>query len=271
MTSPTQAAVARRNENQPSLASVVQRMVPEIQRALPKHMNGDRMARLALTALRKDPKLAQCSEQSFAGALLTASALGLEVGVNDEAYLAPYKGEATLIVGYKGYAKLFWQSPLAKHLDAQPVHENDDFDYAYGLDPYLTHKPAKGDRGKITHYYAVAALSSGAKSFIVLTVDEVKALRGGKVGSSGGIADPMHWMEKKTAIRQVLKLMPKSTNLARAVESDEVSGGELYRQQLAENAEPSEPVRTSAERADGPEQPALPTGAGAVPTWGPDQ
>jgi recombination protein RecT len=223
-------------------------MVPEIQRAVPKHLDGDRIARLALTALRKDPKLAQCSEQSFAGALLTAAALGLEIGVNDEAYLAPYKGEATLIVGYKGYAKLFYQHPLAQYLTAEVVYANDEFEYAKGLDPYLTHKPAKGDRGEIVAYYAAARLTTGAKDFVVLTPEECKKLRGGKVGSNAGIPDPMHWMERKTAVRQLVKLLPKSTSLARAVESDEIVGSALYRQQLAEN---SEPVQAVSERADG--------------------
>jgi recombination protein RecT len=88
----TQAAVARRNENQPSLATVVQRMVPEIQRALPKHMDADRMARLALTVSARTPRSSPSAPrlQSFAGALLTAAALGLEPGVNGEAYLVPY-------------------------------------------------------------------------------------------------------------------------------------------------------------------------------------
>jgi putative phage-type endonuclease len=124
-------------------------------RRAPKHYvkqargDADRIARLALTVVRQDPKLAECSPESFAGALLTASALGLEPGVNGEAYLVPTRRECTLIVGYQGYAKLFWQHPLAKHLDAQAVHANDEFDYAYGLEPYLTHKPAKGDRGPV--------------------------------------------------------------------------------------------------------------------------
>jgi recombination protein RecT len=190
-------------------------------RALPKHMDADRLARLALTVVRQsdieahkarkpENSLARCTPESFAGALLTAAALGLEPGVNQEAYLVPYKGECTLIVGYQGFAKLFWQHPLAKHLDAHAVHAKDDFDYAYGLAQYLRHKPAKGERGKITHYYAVAELSTGASAFVVLTADEVKKLRGGKVGPSGNIPDPMHWMERKTALRQLVKLLPKS-------------------------------------------------------------
>ena len=41
-------------------------------------MDADRIARLVLTEIRKTPQLAECTQQSFAGALLTASALGLE-------------------------------------------------------------------------------------------------------------------------------------------------------------------------------------------------
>jgi len=210
----------------------------QIAEALPRHMDGDRIARIALTLVRQSEReaekirkpensLARCTPESFAGALLTAAALGLEPGVNQEAYLVPYKGECTLIVGYQGMAKLFWQHPLAKHLDAHAVHEKDHFDYAYGLSQYLRHKPAIGDRGKITHYYAVAELSTGASRFVVLTAEEVKKLRGGKVGPSGQIPDPMHWMERKTAIRQLFKLLPKSSEIAAALAVDEQPGSVL--------------------------------------------
>lgn len=213
----------------PTVGAFIQQLRPELQRALPRGMDADRLARLALTVVRRDKALAACSPPSFAGALLSAAALGLEPGVGGEAYLVAYKGECTLIVGYQGYAKLFWQHPLAKHLDAQAVHERDEFDFAYGLDPYLRHKPAKGDRGEVVSYYAVATLTTGASAFVVLSVDEVKKLRGGKVGSSGGIPDPMHWMERKTALRQLVKMLPRSTQLNQALEADEKTGSELRR------------------------------------------
>ena len=219
------AAVAKRDQA-PTVAGMIQSLVPELQRALPKGMDGDRLARVALTIVRKDPKLAECDPYSFAGALLTAAQLGLEPGVGGEAYLVPYKRECQLIIGYQGFAKLFWQHPMAKHLDAQAVHEHDDFDYAYGLEPFLRHKPARGERGAITEYYAVAALSSGATAFVVLSADEVKQLRG-KVGANGNIPDPQHWMERKTALRQLVKMLPKSTTLMTALEADEQVGSKL--------------------------------------------
>lgn len=234
-----QQAQVQQQQAAPTVAAMIGQMVPEIQRALPRGMDGDRMARLALTVLRKTPELARCSQASFMGALLTAAQLGLEPGAGGEAYLVPYKGECTLIVGYQGYAKLFWQHPLAKHLDAQAVYERDEFDYEYGLHPFLRHKPAMGERGDVIAYYAVATLTSGASAFVVLSPVDVRRLRGGKSGSNGGIADPMHWMEKKTAVRQLVKLLPKSTELARAEEWDE-----KVRTDLREDAIDAPPAET---------------------------
>jgi len=228
MTTTALEQVGRRKE--PTVEEFIGQLVPQIQRALPAGMDGDRIARLALTVVRKDRALQQCNPYSFAGALLTAAALGLEIGTG-EAHIVAYKGECTFIPDFKGLAKLFWQHPLARHLDCQVVYANDDFDYAYGLDPFLRHKPARGDRGPIEAYYAVAALSTGAKAFVVLTPDECKALRGGKVGPDARFkgGDPMHWMERKTALKQLMKLMPKTTQLARAMLADERTGTELHR------------------------------------------
>lgn len=223
----TTTDVAIPSENAPTIGNLIQTLRPEIERALPRGMNADRVARLALTVVRQTPDLATCAPQSFAGALLTAAALGLEPGVNGEAYLVPYKRECQLIIGYQGYAKLFWQNPLARHLDAQAVFERDLFDYAYGTNPFLTHKPARGERGDVVAYYAVASLSTGGTAFVVLTPDEVKALRGGREGPSGRIADPMRWMERKTALRQLIKTLPRSTELNVAMRADEQLGSTL--------------------------------------------
>lgn len=229
------ALPSQQNADRPTIGAMIQQLRPEIGRALPRGMDADRMARLALTVLRQTPKLANCTPQSFAGALLTAAALGLEPGVNGEAYLVPYKRECQLIIGYQGYAKLFWQNPLARHLDAQAVYENDDFDYAYGLHPRLEHKPARGERGRVIYYYAVATLSTGGSSFVVLTPEEVKKLRGGKVGTSGDIDDPMRWMERKTVLRQLIKTLPRSTNLNAAVVVDEELGTSLRARKAADS------------------------------------
>lgn len=223
----------------PTLAESLQAMRPEIERALPKHMSGDRLTRIVLTELRKTPRLAQCTPQSFFGALMTAAALGVEPGVSGECYLIPFRDkrsgtvECQFILGYQGLAKLFWQHPLAKRLSAEYVCENDHFAYDKGLTLRLEHTPAQGDRGKVIGYYAIVELSTGGIQFDYFTAEEIRAIRGGREGTSGDIADLQHWMERKTALKQVLKLMPKSAELATALRADESIGSMQAGQAIA--------------------------------------
>jgi recombination protein RecT len=226
--------VAQNKTQTMTTGQLIKALTPEIARALPKGMDADRIARLVLTEIRKNPKLSECTQESFAGALLTASALGLEPGVNGECYLVPYRDnrrhtvECQLIVGYQGITKLFWQSPHASRLSAEWVGANDEFGYRKGLHPELWHRHAKDDRGEPVAYYAIVQIKGAEPIWDVFTPAEIAKLRRGKVGTSGDIADPMRWMERKTALKQVLKLAPKSTRLDLAVRSDESDGSELY-------------------------------------------
>lgn len=229
-------AVEQRQQ-QPTIATFIGSLTPEIQRALPNSgVSADRIARLALTEVRKNPKLAEATPASFAGALLKAAALGLEPGVNEEAYLVPYKDKRTgrlevqLIVGYQGFVKLYHQHPLAESISAHAVFEGDDFDFGYGTDRFIRHRPKLGaSKGrKVIAYYATYRLKSGASDFVVLSPEDVQELRRGKVGSSGDIPDPQHWLERKTALRQLMKTAPKSTQLAAAIKADERTGSDLY-------------------------------------------
>jgi len=234
-------AVATRQNTQVDKLAKAQRFIdslePQIARAIPKHLTADRLARIATTAVRQTPKLADCSGVSMAGALLTAAAMGLEPNTpTAECYLVPHGNEVTLILGYQGVAKLYWQHPLAAQLECEVVYEADDFDYSYGSGAHLNFTPNKrvADRGKVIYYYAFAKLKTGAEAFVVLTPEEVKAIRGGKTGPSGNIPDPQRWMERKVALKQMLKLLPKSATLAQAVDEDEKGGTELYRARAAE-------------------------------------
>lgn len=221
-----------------TIAQFIEVMKAEMARALPKHLSADRLARIALTEVRRTPRLAQCTQPSFGGALMTCAQLGLEPGVTGEAYLIPRKNgrlsrdagrdvyEVQLTIGYQGMAKLFWQSPLAKSLDAQAVHEHDDhFEYEYGLNPTLRHKPSLKDRGETIAYYSVATLINGGFAFIVLSRSDVERIR---IRSKAGTGDgDSPWktdydeMAKKTCLRRMFKLLPKSPELARALSHDE--------------------------------------------------
>lgn len=216
-------------EQSPStIAQFLVRMAPEMARAVPKHLNPDRLARIVLTEVRRTPLLAQCTIESFGGAVMTCAQLGLEPGATGEAYLLPFRNSKTgnyevqLVVGYQGMAKLFWQSPIAKSLDAQVVYSNDYFEYEYGLTPKLIHRPVLNDRGDPIAYYAVATTTTGGSAFVVLSRADVEKIRKrSKAKDAGPWQTDYDAMARKTAVRQLFKLLPKSPELARAAAHDE--------------------------------------------------
>jgi recombination protein RecT len=221
MTANDYAPVAQQPEKL-TLVQLIERMKPEIARALPKHLNPDRMARIATTVLKQTPALRRCTPESFLGALMTASQLGLEPGPLGEAYLVPYGNTATFVPGYRGLIKLAWQSDQLSDIWAEIVCANDEFGYDLGLARDLTHKPAKGDRGKPTHVYAAARLKSGGTPFVVMTVDEVEAIRArSKAGKNGPWVTDWPAMAKKTAVKQLSKWLPMSTEFKLAAAHDE--------------------------------------------------
>jgi recombination protein RecT len=201
---------------------LIEDMKPEIARALPKHLNPDRMARIATTVLRQTPALARCTPESFLGALMTASQLGLEPGPLGEAYLVPYGTVATFIPGYRGLIKLAWQSEQLSDIWAEIVYENDEFTYDLGLNRDLVHRPAKGERGQPIYVYAAARLKSGGTPFVVMSVDDVEAIRArSRAGKNGPWVSDWSAMAKKTAVKQLSKWLPMSTEFKLAAAHDE--------------------------------------------------
>ena len=126
--------------------------LPEIKRALPSHLNGDRMARIALTAFRTTPKLAECDPRSVFAAVIQASQLGLEPNIMGQAYLIPYGKQCNLIPGYQGLIELARRSGKIVSLYAHVVHDRDAFDYTLGVDKTLTHKPFDGEDADVVDY-----------------------------------------------------------------------------------------------------------------------
>lgn len=210
-----------RANTKPTLAQLITRMQPEIARALPRHMSPDRMARIATTVLRQTPALARTTPESFLGALLTASQLGLEPGPTGEAYLVPYGQVCTFVPGYRGLIKLARNSGQLRDIWAEIVYERDEFTYTLGLHRDLIHEPAKGDRGKPVAVYAAAQLVDGGTPFVVMTVAEVEAIRGrSKAGKNGPWVTDWAAMAKKTVVKQLAKWLPLSAEMSAAVALD---------------------------------------------------
>ena len=196
---------------------IVQKMTPSFGQALPKHFSAEKYTRIALTAIRKNPKLAQCDQASLLGSLMMFAQLGLEPNTPlGHAYLVPFRNkgqyEVTPIIGYKGALDLAYRTGLYEVIDAHPVYSSDEFDYAYGFDEFLKHKPQGKRDGKPTHYYAFYKLKGGGRRFRVWTHDE--CIAHGKKYSKSFANGPWSTNEKamclKTVIKDLLSYAPMS-------------------------------------------------------------
>jgi len=217
--------IVPKGKNQATLANLVDKMKGEIARALPKHIDPDRMARVATTALRTVKNLDACDAASFLGCLLQCSQLGLEPNtLLQEVSLIPRlnkntnRYECTLIIGYQGHMTLARRSGQVNAIFAFEVREGDEFTYELGLAPSLTHKPS-GDADRedkpITYVYAVAKLLSGETQFVALSRAQVLKRKARGAGGPAWKTDEAE-MFKKTAIRALTKYLPRSTQQAQA-------------------------------------------------------
>lgn len=235
------AVASRQTSNQlGTLQGLLEKYKAQIAVALPRHMTPERMIRVALTAVSQTPKLMECNPYTVCGAIVQASIMGLEPNSNlGEAFLVPYwnkkanggKGgyDCQLQIGYKGHVKLARNSGEIAMVDAQPVHQNDDFECEKGDTPYLRHKWAKsGSRGPVIGYWAGFKTKDGTFSFEYWPVDQIMehAERYSKSKDrSGKLYGPWEespdWMCRKTVLIQALKLAPKSVQLQTAISLDE--------------------------------------------------
>lgn len=209
------------------LTQNLQSMKSAFQMALLKPETVDRFIRSAITQLKMNPMLAECDPQSLYGAFMQTAQLNLDITLG-QAWVIPYwsgkKGcnVAQFQIGYQGLIDLFYRHQLASELYVEIVYKNDQFEYSLGTDRKIIHKPAIGERGDMIAVYAVAKLSSGAQSLFVMSVPELHKYKAqyskpDKQGRHGVWDSDFESMAKKTAIKQVLKYMPKAVEIQRAM------------------------------------------------------
>lgn len=206
-----------------SIFAQIDRMKPQITAALPKHLNADRMVRIAFTELRKTPKLQECHPITTLGAIITLSQLGLEPGVLGQAYLVPFnnkrKGvlECQAIPGWKGYVDLVSRAGRAS-VATGGVREGDEFDYDLGSKPFVHYKKAKefDPEAPFIYFWSSGLINGAAYPTIeVWTAKEVEAHRDrfNRIGRDH--YSFQHWgmYGRKIPLLQVVKYMPVSVEL----------------------------------------------------------
>ena len=200
-----------------------------IKQALPAHMNPERLMRVAQTAVTTTPKLLECYVPSLLGGVMQCAQLGLEPNtVLGHSYLVPFwnnkkrRHDVQVILGYKGLIDLMRRSGQITSIAAHAVRENDAFDYLYGLEERLEHRPADTGRGDITHFYAVVHMKDGGHQFEVMSKADVDYIMAGtqSSGKYGPWKDHYEEMGRKTIVRRLAKWLPLSVEMATAVALD---------------------------------------------------
>jgi len=199
----------------------------EIARAVPKHIDPERLVRVALTACVQNPALLNCSRESLMQATLQSASLGLMPdGVMGQAYLIPYGEKAQFQIGYQGLLELAMRTDRIAAIIADVVHEKDKFEFHRSVaEDHFLHRPYEGDDdpGAPTHVYCIVRRKDGTASVTVLP--KAKVEREHRAHSRASKAGPWvsHWeaMARKTAVLVALKFEQKSTELSRAIAVEE--------------------------------------------------
>lgn len=199
----------------------LEKLKPQLELALPAHMNANRMARLALTAFSTSTKLQQCEPRTIAASLMVAGQLGLEPGVNGQGWLIPYKKTCTFVPGWKGLVDLVNRAGRAT-VYTGVIFRDQEYEFTDGARRDLvvhdeTELLAPED---ITHAYAIGWVKGAEMPVIEFwPVAKIRRHRDryNKVGGDHYSFRDWEMYARKVPLLQVLKYMPQSIELSNAI------------------------------------------------------
>ena len=146
--------------------------------------------------------------------------MGLEPDTLGRSYLIPYGRECQFVPGWKGMVDLVNRTGNAT-VWTGAVFQGDEFDYALGDSPFVTHKPSgESDPDLLTHVYAIGRVKGSEWPVIeVWPIARVKKHRDryNKVGNRHYSHQNWEMYARKVVLLQVIKYMPASADLAAAV------------------------------------------------------
>lgn len=196
----------------------------------PKHLNVERMIKLAQASISRTPKLAQCTVSSVLTVLMRSAELGLEPNsALGGMWLIPYENKKTGkvecqgIIDYRALVELARRSGEIAAIFAEVRCENDKWKRTLGTDPSIIHEPAEDeDRGDVMGFYAVAKLKSGEVQFAYMTKKDVDLIRSrSRASSSGPWVTDYNEMAKKTVLRRLCKMLPLQSQVKEQLSDEE--------------------------------------------------
>lgn len=200
-------------------------VIKEMSAAVPSHVDATQWLRVLQTSVMNDRNLLNAKPDSLLREAVKLAQVGLTTDPHlGEAYLfADSKGGCQARVDYKGLIKLGRQAGAFTQIYAQDICANDPVkELRAGNDRGIDHKMALSNRGERLGYYAFVTFADGTVDFEWMELGEIFKIRDQfsqayKSGRTNPWGTAEGEMCKKTVLHRLLKRLPKSTQLERAM------------------------------------------------------
>lgn len=196
---------------------VIMQVLPATMREL---MTWESIRTSVATALASNPRLSEADPQSVYASALYILRMGLEIGgPAQQAYLVPFKGHCTPMIGAQGKIELAMRSGRIEALTTQIVYERDVFEFDFLQPDRNSHRPAIGDRGQPVCCYAAIWIKGARIPLVeIMSKADFEQIRADAKKRSGGKMSPAweNWpteMWRRSALNRALKRAPKSRDL----------------------------------------------------------
>jgi recombination protein RecT len=181
----------------------------------------------------KTPDLAKVPAAQLIAELINCSRLGLEPNVEGGRWLLPFKRkvdgrevfELVPVTDYRGLIDIARRSGEVLAIHADVVREKDKWEFwidAGGATlVHLHHRRSEGERGEILGAYAIVKLKNGEVQATFVTLAEISSARSRSRGADSKFSpwvNDFEAMAKKTAIRRLYNLLPKTPDISEARE-----------------------------------------------------
>jgi recombination protein RecT len=199
-----------------------------------------------LLAVANSDNLKECTVESVYISALRAATLRLSCDPSTgQAYLVPFKGKATLIVGYKGLQDMAVRTGRYRFINTSPIYEGEEIKE----DRFSGELTLTGNKKSdiLVGWLAAFELMGGYSKALYMSIDEIhdhakKYSKSYAFKESGWQTNPKE-MERKTVLRRLLRqwgyLDPADVSALETLESDQP--GDVIDIPAADVTEPAEP------------------------------
>ncbi len=181
-------------------------------------------------SIQKIPSLLNDTD-SLTSAIMELAQLWIAPGIMQEAYILPYKGKATAIIGYQGFVRLLYEAWI-KSVYTEIVRDKDTFKNILWINPKIIHEVdpelSQKDRWNAIWCYVVVKVNNET-IYKYMNKEDIYKFREYSQSYNWKWKEYSPWLEKndpelnmwkKTVFKQMIKYLPKNEKIAKANEID---------------------------------------------------